>query len=349
MSNDPYLPNWATDIADVRRFVIEAHGDAVNIPTQGATGSTVHIGIIDSASEVPAETAGETTLRQGPGHSFIDSTKPDTTNHGTEVFVIASAYCPAATYSLYQAVRADRKIPIEAFADGITAAIDDGVDILNISAGEPWGGPIDANPYVSELKRAIAAGIIVVGAAGNWKVTQENRPPVHCPGALQDVIAVGGFVTDCPAKMGEEPADSPVGPYYIAHDPQSTYGDRIPEGPFCGRNGCTDGKGCISNNRERPWEYNPSPIGEKPEVLAPVHIPTVNADGNPILDIGTSFAAPIVTGSLGTILDELRRSEGSELTPYRARESVMDGATEIYEGTLRKYDAMGTREALGLL
>lgn len=242
----------------------------------------------------------------------------------------------------------DGSLSLPAYSDAITAAIDDGVDILNVSAGEPWRGPTAANPNVSETKRAVKEDIIVVAAAGNWKADQERRPPVHCPAALEDVIAVGGFVTDCPAEMGDEPSHEEIGPYYIKHDTDYQNNEIISEGPFCGRKGCVDGKSCISNSVERPWERNVLPTGGKPDVLAPMHVPTYNEHAKPILNSGSSFAAPIVTGSLAIILDELRRSEGQDLNAYQAREAVVNGSTPIDEGKIKKYDAMGTRRFLGL-
>lgn len=339
------LPNWATDFGSFYDFVVEAHGRAANVPKSAATGSSVHIGIIDSASELPTELMASFDVRQGPEHSFIDSSKAETTRHCTPVFTLASTFCPDATFSLYQAVREDRKLPIEAFSDAITAAINDGVDVLNISAGDPWPGPVEANPNVLETKRAIEEGIIVVASAGNENPELDRRLPVHCPAALRDVIAVGGFVSRCPARPGAEPKDHPTGPYYVESD-EPTGADHY--GPFCGERGCTDGKGCIPNKTERPWEHNVASTGEKPDVLAPVIYPELNPDDGPFLNSGTSFAAPLVTGALGGILDEFRRSENRDLGPFQAREAVLGGSSPIDEGADPKFDAMGARRELGL-
>lgn len=263
------------------------------------------------------------------------------------MFCLASTYCPDATFSLYQAVREDRKLPIDAFSDANTAAVADGVDILNISAGEPWRGPVETNPNVLEAKRAVREDVIVVASAGNENPEREGRLPVHCPAALEDVIAVGGFVSKCPGTPGEEPADEPGGPYYVRNDSDDHEATAV-DGPFCGERGCVDGKGCIPNKQEESWEHNVMPTGGKPDVLAPVIVPEVNADGQPILNSGTSFAAPVLTGALGGVLDELRRSEGRELNPYQARRAVVDGGSPIDDGKLPKFDAMGTRRVLGL-
>lgn len=344
LSDSERLPNWATDFGPLYEYVIEAHGRAANIPKAGEAGSSVHIGIIDSAAELPAHLTENLDVREGAEHSFIDSSKAETTYHCTPVFTLASRYCPGATFSLYQAVREDRKLPLAAFSDAITAAIDDGIDILNISAGEPWPDLVETNPAVLETKRAIEEDVIVVASAGNEDPEDDERLPVHCPAALQDVIAVGGFVSRCPARPGAEPATEPTGPYYVESD---DIDDRARYGPFCGERGCIDGEACIPNKTERPWEHNVMPTGEKPDVLAPAVVPELDSDSGPYFNGGTSFAAPIVTGALGGILDELR-SENRDLNPYQARRAVVNGSSPIDEGTIPKFDAMGTRRVLEL-
>lgn len=348
MTESEYLPKWADDLSAVNEYIIGAHGRAANIPREGAGGRSVHIGIIDSACQLPDQLTNGYEVRQGPTHSFIDSQEDETTRHCTPVFDLMSSFCPQATFSIYQAVNSDRKLPIDAYSDAITRAIEDEVDILNISAGDPWPGPIAANPSLQETKRAIDEELIVVAAAGNWKTDQETRPPVHCPAALEDVIAVGGFLVDCPATIGEESDSENEGPYYIKKDPDYEYQEQIPEGPFCGERGCINGRGCIPNKVERSWERNPQPTGEKPDVLAPFLIGEKSPDGKYVFNGGTSFAAPIVTASLACILDELRRSEKHGLNAYQARQAVVNGASPIDEGKLPKFDAMGARRELGL-
>ncbi len=343
------LPNWANDIDDVVDYVHTANGLAVNMPKEGATGRSVHVGIIDSASRLPRSLTDGYDVRGGEDHSFIETDETETLSHCSEVFTLVSRYCPDATFSLYQAVTEDGTLPLGAYSDAITAAIEDGVDLLNVSAGDPWPGPVQANPNVSETRRALDEGITVVAAAGNWTSKQEGRPPVHCPAALEDVIAVGGFASRCPANPGEESPDRKTGPYYIRKNPEVEYDEFIPDGTFCGQVGCIDGDSCLTNKSDVPWQYNPQPTGGKPDVLAPVYIPVETADGKRLLASGSSFAAPIVTGSLARILDELNRTDRQPATPYRLREAVIDGAAPLDEGRQAKYDAMGVRRELGVL
>lgn len=342
------LPKWADDIDELTDYVVNAHGLAANMPRQGATGRSVHVGIIDSAHSLPRSLTEGIDVRGGSDHSFLDTDDAETYPHCSQVFKLILPFCPDATFSLYQAVREDRTLPLGAYSDAITAAINDGVDLLNVSAGDPWPGPIRSNPTVPETRRALEEGITVVAAAGNWKPNQEERPPVHCPAALEDVIAVGGFVSRCPANWGDEPAEDATGPYYIRKDPEFEYTERIPEETFCGQVGCIDGDSCITNRSEVPWEYNVQPTGGKPDVLAPIHIPVEAGNGKCWLQVGSSYAAPIVTGSLGSILDELNQTDRRVPTPYRLREAVRDGAAPLDESRQVKYDAMGVRQELGL-
>lgn len=265
------------------------------------------------------------------------------------MFNLISSYCPDATFSLYQVVTENRKLPLDAYSEAITAAIEDEVDIVNISAGDPWRGPVRANPSVLETQRAIDEGITVVAAAGNWKPSQDTRPPVHCPAALDDVIAVGGLISECPASPGDEPRDETKGPYYVLKDDTYEFPALTPEGPFCGQEGCINGKSCIANQIDKPWSRNVQTTAGKPDILAPMHIPVETNDGKQFLKTGTSFAAPVVTGALGCVLDELRRSNDTEATPYQVRQATVDGAVPMDKGKLRKFDAMGVRKVLGLL
>lgn len=343
------LPKWADDVDELTDYVVKAHGLAANIPREGATGRSVHVGIVDSAHSLPESLTEGIDVRGGADHSFLETDEAETHPHGSQVFALASTYAPDATFSLYQAVTEDGKLPLGSYSDAITAAIDDGVDVLNVSAGDPWPGPIRTNPNVSETRRAIDGGIAVVAAAGNWKSKQDDRPPVHCPAAMEDVVAVGGFVSRCPADYGEENADEPAGPYYVRKVPEFEYPETVSDETFCGQVGCAGGDSCIRNRSGVPWEYNAQPTGGKPDVLAPVHVPVEEANGKQWLAAGSSFAAPIVTGSLARIFDELNRSDSQAVTPYRLREAVKDGAAPLDEGQLRKYDAMGVRRQLGLV
>lgn len=345
------IPSWAGDLADVRDQVVRSHGQTVNIPREGAAGKGIHVGVIDSAYKLPSELTEGYAIRQDPENSFIDASDAMTTRHCENVFDWVSTFCPEATFTLYQAVREDKSLPMSAFSDAISQAIEDGVDILTISAGDPWPGPVGKNPNVQQIKRAIDEGITVVAAAGNFDPeTQSERPPVHCPAAHEPVIAVGGLEVRCPVDPGEEPADGDAGPYYCTPDHLNDPSPPTPtDTAFCSQNGCVDDESCFGSQTETEWDYNPLPTDAKPDVLAPMHRPIGRADGPHLLKVGTSFAAPIVAGSLGCIFSESLEIRDQLPYPHRIRDAVIEGSSPIVESDRMKYDAMGTRDALGIL
>lgn len=332
------LPDWADGYRDVADAAIEAHGRASNLPASGSTGENVHIGIIDSICTVPDRLAEGHAVNHGDDHSFVDSDDAATHSHGNEVFDIISAYCPGATFSVYQAVTEEKSLPLRAYNEAIERAIEDDVDILNISAGDPWPGPVAANPNVPITRKAIREGITVVAAAGNAEDDRE-RPPVHCPAAAEEVVAVAGLTTLCPANPGDEPANERRGPFYYMGDEGQT--------ALCSRNGCVDGGSCISEQVETEWSGNPQPTQNKPDVLAPVVSPTTYNDEIE-LNIGTSFAAPIVTASLGRIFSELREQDRQIPAPHRVREIVREGSFSLVDSNVGKYDGVETRAVLNL-
>lgn len=345
------LPKWAEGIEDVVDQVIRSHGETVNIPRQGAAGTGVHVGIVDSACELPPDMTESYRVRQGPDHSFVETDESMTTDHCGSVFDWLSTFCPKATFSLYQAVDEDGTLPLDSFSDAITRAIEDGVDILNISVGDPWRGPVHVNPAVREVERAVDQEITVVAAAGNYNPrAQGDRPPVHCPAAFDPVIAVGGMEVLCPVAPGSEPDGEPAGPYYCI--PPEDGADLLlqdTDRSFCSQNGCVGGESCISNSTAVEWEFNPQPTGGKPDILAPMHRPTGSTDGPHFLKSGTSFATPTVAASIGCIYSELLEMERELPRPRTVRGAVVEGGFPVDDSPHKKYDAMGTREALGIV
>ena len=174
-------PRWAKSPDDVQEYITKAHAQCTSANSILRSGGSIHIGIIDSACRLPSHLTNRHTINGGDDHSFIDDDEDDTTRHGTAVFRRISAFAPEAKVSLYQAVRDDRKLPIEAYSGAVTQAIKDDVDILNLSAGVPWRHPVHLNPLVMETNRLINAGITVVAAAGNHFPgrTNDRRFTVH--------------------------------------------------------------------------------------------------------------------------------------------------------------------------
>lgn len=346
------IPKWADGGEDVAEFLMKAIGISANIPQNGPAGTGIHIGVFDSTCELSKDyhEGHEGIINGGKDRSFTEENH-DYEVHGSDVFQRISTYSPKAEVSLYQVVDDEGKLSPQAFDRGITRAIDDGVDIVNISAGDPWPGPVDACPATRLVKDLIDEHITVVAAAGNWKEEQDDRPPVHCPAAHDDVIAVGGYETYCPAEPGTENDETPSGPYYLLSD-----GDHETLSPFnptdkvfCGEQGCIDGDSCFSNQREKLWNRNPERTDGKPDTFAPMHLVRQTDDGLLYLELGTSFAAPLVTASLANIYSEIK-SNGDQLPhPWKACQAVRNVSLNSDQWQIDRYDAMAMRGELELV
>lgn len=246
----------------------------------------------------------------------------------------------------------NRKVPLTAYKEAIDSAIEDGVDILNISAGHSWPGPLEKCPYTPDIKRAIDSGITIVAAAGNRKPADDFEP-VNCPAAIEDVIAVGGLVTRCPADIEEDATanideESPKGPYFAKKQAGVEYPEMTPDGVYCGQRGCTEGN-CIIEQTETSWQYNPDRTDGKPDVLAPFHFPATTSTGEPYLRIGTSFAAPVVSGTLARMFSELKDSGKPVPRPQTTRKAVLEASVDVDEGEIPKLNMTRTLSVLNEL
>lgn len=334
------VPKWVDSIADLREFVFDAHKISVNCPSVANQGDQVRIGILDSLQNPPKRIARGLTI--GTCESFVSSLEDDTTSHGTKILDIILKYSPRSEFNFYQAVEENGRLPVQSFDAAIYAAIEDDVDLLNISAGEPWEGPIDAWPMTKPIRDAIDAGITIVAAAGN-DPAEPSEQPINCPAAIEDVIAVGGFEVLC-----EGDGDHPDGAYWahkVDDQAEDEYPDITATGVYCGQRGCgsTD---CIKAQEERPWDNNPRPTNGKPDVVAPVHLPNTSNEGNPYLEVGTSFASPIVTGGIGLIFSELLEEQVEVPPPEEVREVVLDTSSPIDRGDYRKFNVTRSLDTL---
>ncbi|MBX0297688.1 S8 family serine peptidase [Haloarcula nitratireducens] len=269
--------------------------------------------------------------------NYVADDAPDTTGHGEDVLELLGYFAPAATFSLYRVVAAHGTAKRGNLVQAIADASSHNIDILNLSVGihhheEPTGDCGGHCRIADEARLAIESGTAVVAAAGNRE--KDNPLAVHCPARLTTAITVGGFVSHCRADLLDSPAS---GQYWVDNDTELV-------GPFCGQRGCGPTKQCEEYRYEKPWQGNVSFHNAVPDVLAPVHHPA-GTDTDPVLQSGTSFGTPIVSGSLATLLSDLPDSE-PDPSPTQLRQAVSMGATDIDEGTVPKFDAGGTRELL---
>lgn len=133
--------------------------------TRGA-GTT--IAIVDSGVDLDHP---ELAARIVVGIDLVDNDDhPDDENgHGTHVAGIAHAAAPEASLLPVRVFDAEGAASNDRIAAGISAAVDRGADVINLSLGDAGvaerllrGGPINR-----AIRRADAAGVVVVSAAGN--------------------------------------------------------------------------------------------------------------------------------------------------------------------------------------
>ncbi len=131
--------------------------------------------------------------RRLAGASFVDGDPyVDPTGHGSWVAALAAAthdevgiagVCPDCTILPVQVADQFGRVPWSAAAAGITWAVDQGADIINLS----FGGASRSETLADAVAYAIANDVIVVAAAGN-----NGNADEFYPAALDGVLSVAG-------------------------------------------------------------------------------------------------------------------------------------------------------------
>lgn len=335
------------EIESLQEFVLQAHRRCVNVPTTIGGSKSIHVGVVDSVYEVPESSDGSYDVVNRKCCIDTDDTRQNP--HGYLVFDILRYFGYGNDFSFYQAVDWRGNVSIDAFADAIRVAIEHDVDILNLSVGKYMRGCRGYCQFCNSVSRAIAKDISVVAAAGNQhpKRTPEQ---VYCPATREATIAVAGMVTNCPSSIEQnnsvmKDGTNSEGPYWIKKQDGVDYSLDAEGGVFCGRRVCSNGEQCLQRNEERAWERNVRPKLNKPDIVAPVHYPHLE-ERVPVLLAGTSFAAPVVSGTLATICSELVTSEAGFPAPDKVKRAVLDGAAPIEGTDLRKLNVTGTLERM---
>jgi serine protease len=118
------------------------------------------------------------------GHgTHVTGTLAQSTNNGHG----AAGVAPGVTVLPLQAFRADNTASVEAVVQALHYAVDQGVDIINFSAGAASDDPA----VRQACRRAYEAGILVVAAVGNRGLTLFDYPS-----AYPTVLAVGAVIAD---------------------------------------------------------------------------------------------------------------------------------------------------------
>lgn len=185
---------------------------------------------------------------------------------------------------------------LASLASAVDSAVGQGARVINISltsCAPPGMVPPGAPEITAAVQRAEESGAVVVAASGNIGGECPDGA-VAWPAILDEVIAV--TAVDLPGDPGARHADEPDA---VDHAPAgyAVAADWVdvaaPGGPVAG----------------------PSPNGE---TWADLHVNGSNA--TPI--VGTSFAAPLVSGTAALIL-----SRAPETSPARVRELILATAS----------------------
>lgn len=272
---------------------------------------------------------------------YTETTKTDPTGHGSAVLDNFTHFAADCNFQFFQAlekhtegkIKADGKTTRGSRSD-ITQAINDavtsGVDVLNLSLG------ISHNcrgfcSMAREVKEAVEQdNVLVVAASGNRKDDDETRG-VHCPALCESVVSVAGYVSRCE----HEPVNEQSSRQWWLRDDD---GDIV--GPFCGWQFCTRGPtgSCDENRRETAWGGNVQFYNDFPDIAAPaIHVACLE-NGTISVQIGTSFAAPIVTAAV-CALRSLPQFGTNEPTPAEIQTAIQETSRLLDDGSeLQKLD-----------
>lgn len=189
----------------------------------------------------------------------------------------------------------------DAFLDPLKKAINDEIDILNLSGGW-YHNHAEEDCVIADTLADIdnESLPLIVAAAGN-KEHSESAERVHCPGRIagDTVLSVGGFEALCPCPPHTDHSD---GNLWVDTSCLPFGNDQITK-TYCSFRGCTAERSCQTDSSEELWPYNLRPINSKPDLYAPVQY-VKEEDGYANLLQGTSFAAPTVTGMLASLLGD---------------------------------------------
>ena len=170
----------------------------------GFTGDGIKIGIVDTGInlEHPDFFNPDETSRFLKGYDFVDydTTPLDTNGHGTQVAGIIGAdgqlkgIAPGAEIFSYRVSSDGESVPSDLIIKAINQAVEDKVDIINISLGVN----MTHNKIDRAVNNAINQGIVVVAAAGN---SGPDASTIGSPASNPNAITVGATYNNRDSSM----------------------------------------------------------------------------------------------------------------------------------------------------
>lgn len=311
------------------------------------------VGVLDSLYDPEAILDDADEFDWGPAEDYLDSDDADTAGHGFGVWFMAAAFASQATFNTYRAADSAGWLTTSNYLRALGQAHqEDGVDVLNVSAGIPRPDcrPGDRCTVCRRTAEAVEDGVVVLAAAG-------NRPSVNrlcCPGSASAVVTVAGLDARCDVRGADASVvdlDRPLpeGPYCSPYWGEADLDDPIrATGIYCGGDG-RDGDGCddgeCGHRRLQSWDGNVPAADDKPDVLAPAQFPNVTGDGAVNLVAGTSYATPVVAGFVASVLSAFRAA-GREPSPATLRDALRESGRPVPDAPAPRLDGRRALEAV---
>lgn len=244
----------------MRVALFDAYSEVCDFASPENAEGPVEVAVIDSVYS-PADVDSELDVRRTVDE--VDSEGNFTTVHGLEIANIIDSLSNTVELSFYRVVRQRNGEPVVLDRDLLTAigkahTVHD-VDVINLSVGNDHAAKpgFDCTVHhqtceVTEFARkAVDDGIPVVAGAGNRGLNES----ICCPGALDEVICVGGATIKCTARL---PADDPLslrGQY--TKPPRACWVERPDDvgtdEVLCGGEFCFPGEDCEQNRSVEFW------------------------------------------------------------------------------------------------
>ena len=195
------------DFQDDFQLLLDNSGPYIGVefPKQlGFTGDGIKIGVIDTGINLnhPDFFSQDDTPRFSKGYDFVegDDIPQDTNGHGTQVAGIIAAngqlkgIAPNVEIFSYRVSSDGESVPSDLIIKAINQAVEDKVDIINISLGVN----MTHNKIDQAVNNAIKQGVVVVAAAGN---SGPDESTIGSPARNPNAITVGATYNNRDSSM----------------------------------------------------------------------------------------------------------------------------------------------------
>lgn len=187
--------SWGPESVHSKEFrnkIMDKYGSIDNLPE-------ITVGIIDSGVDYNHEFLKDRMNSYQYDFVDYDDDAMDENFHGTHVAgIIVDMTLPNVKLNAYRVADANGEGTDVSMAEGIEQAVEDGVDVINIS----MGGEGTSDIVNAALDKAVAADIVVVVAAGNDSMDASNVWPANYDKALTVSALEQGVDVDDPIAAG---------------------------------------------------------------------------------------------------------------------------------------------------